>query len=103
MISAFRLFGLVTLTAASAIVSAAAPGDYPSKVIRIVVGFPAGGPADIGARVLAAGLQDALKQNVIVDNRTGAGGNIAYQLVSKSPGDGYTLLVATASLTLNPA
>src|SRR5687768_431886 len=90
--------------AGTGVPAAAQPGEaYPARVIRIVVGFPAGGPADIGARILAAGLQEALKQNVIVDNRTGAGGNIAYQHVAKAPADGYTLLVATASLTLNPA
>src|SRR5919112_3797267 len=89
----------------SAHASAAVPAadSYPSKVIRIVVGFPAGGPADIAARVLAASLQDTLKQNVIVDNRTGAGGNIAAQLVAKAAPDGYTILVATASLLVNPA
>jgi tripartite-type tricarboxylate transporter receptor subunit TctC len=93
------------LALVSAQVSAAlAPADnYPSKVVRIVVGFPAGGPADIAARVLAASLQDTLKQNVIVENRTGAGGNIAAQLVAKAPADGYTILVATASLLVNPA
>ena len=82
---------------------AAVPGDYPTKPVRIVVGFPAGGPADIAARILAQGLQEPLKQNVIVDNRTGAGGNIAAQHVAKAAADGHTILVATASLLVNPA
>ena len=101
----FRVFALGALVTASMSLSAAvaAADAYPSKVIRIVVGFPAGGPADIGARILAVGLQETLKQNVIVDNRTGAGGNIAAQHVAKSAPDGYTLLVATASLLVNPA
>jgi tripartite-type tricarboxylate transporter receptor subunit TctC len=86
------------------VVAAVPPSDnFPSKVIRIVVGFPAGGPADIAARVLANSLQETLKQNVIVENRTGAGGNIAAQLVAKAAPDGYTILVATASLLVNPA
>jgi tripartite-type tricarboxylate transporter receptor subunit TctC len=95
--------GALALVSAHVFAAVPAADTYPSKVIRIVVGFPAGGPADIAARVLAASLQDTLKQNVIVDNRTGAGGNIAAQLVAKAAPDGYTILVATASLLVNPA
>src|SRR4051812_32996800 len=93
---AASLFCALTLASACAFSAAPAADAYPSKVIRIVVGFPAGGPADIAARVLATSLQESLKQSVIVDNRTGAGGNIASQLVAKSAPDGYTILVATA-------
>jgi tripartite-type tricarboxylate transporter receptor subunit TctC len=105
MSSAFRFAGLIALgiTGANAPAAVPAADNYPGKVVRIVVGFPAGGPADIAARVLAAGLQEPLKQNVVVENRTGAGGNIAAQLVAKAPPDGYTVLVATASLLVNPA
>jgi tripartite-type tricarboxylate transporter receptor subunit TctC len=105
MSSAFRLFAVIPLAFASmpTPAAAAAADNYPGKVVRIVVGFPAAGPADIAARLLATGLQEPLRQSVIVDNRTGAGGNIAAQLVSKSPPDGYTVLVATASLLVNPA
>ena len=85
-----------------AVPAAFAADVYPNKPIRLMVGFPPGGPADIAARIIAMGLQDILKQNVVVENRTGAGGNIASQMVAQAPADGYTLLVATASLTLNP-
>lgn len=82
--------------------AAAASDAYPSKPVRLMVGFPPGGPADIAARIIATGLQGMLKQNVVVENRTGAGGNIATQFVGQAPADGYTLLAATASFTLNP-
>jgi tripartite-type tricarboxylate transporter receptor subunit TctC len=73
----------------------------PTQTIRLVVGFPAGGPADIAARILAEGMQEALNQTVIVENRTGAGGNIAARAVAGAQGDGLTILIATAALTVN--
>jgi tripartite-type tricarboxylate transporter receptor subunit TctC len=104
MTTSLRFTALAFCIASASIANFAAAADsYPSKPVRVVVGFPAGGPADIAARILASGLQDTLKQNVIVDNRTGAGGNIASQHVAKAAPDGYTVLVATASLMVNPA
>ena len=76
---------------------AAAQAAYPTKPVRMVVSFAVGGPTDLVARVIAAKLSEYLGQQVIVDNRPGAGGNIGADLVSKSPADGYTLLMATVS------
>src|SRR5690606_33735896 len=67
--------------------------SYPAKPIRIVVPFGAGGPADIYARYLAQQMQQPLGQNVIVENRPGAGSIIGTDVVAKSPADGYTLLL----------
>ena len=77
---------------------------FPTKPIRIVVPFPAGGNADIFARVFAQKLGDAWKQTLVVDNRAGAAGIIGTQSVAKSPADGYTLLFGTTGThTTNPA
>lgn len=66
--------------------------SYPSKAIRLVVGFPPGGPTDVMARTFSTRLSESLRQPVIVDNRPGAGGNIAAEIVARADNDGYTLL-----------
>ncbi|CAG9164474.1 Bug family tripartite tricarboxylate transporter substrate binding protein [Cupriavidus pampae] len=82
--------------------AAAQPGDYPNKPIRMIVGFPPGGPTDIVARVIGQALGEKLGQSIVVENRPGAGGNIASEAVAKAPADGYTLLYNTSSITIAP-
>jgi len=74
---------------------------FPDHPVKIVVPFPAGGGADVVLRVLQPKLSEYLGQPVIVENRAGAGGNIGTEAVARSPADGYTLLVATASQAIN--
>jgi tripartite-type tricarboxylate transporter receptor subunit TctC len=74
---------------------------YPSRPVRIVVGFPAGGTTDIGARVIAQWLSDRLGQPFIVENKPGAGTHLATETVVRAPADGYTLLMATPSNAIN--
>ena len=78
--------------------------DYPSKGVRMVVGTPPGGPLDAAARIMADGLAPLWKQPVTVENRPGAGEIVSVTFVSRSPPDGYTLLMgAVHTFTINPA
>lgn len=100
------LMGASALIAATHVDSASAQGasDYPRQPIKMVVGFAPGAVNDVQARVLGQKLSERYKQPVVVENRTGAGGNIAAEFVARAPGDGYTLFVApTATLVINPA
>lgn len=82
----------------------AQPAPYPSKPVRLVVGFAAGGAADYVARAMSESFSKALGQPVVVDNKPGNGSSIAAELVAKAPADGYTLLIASpSSISVNPA
>ena len=87
------------VTAASASASA---GTYPDHPIRIVIGFAAGGGTDAVLRSIAGKLSESLGVSVFVDNKPGANGNIANDIVAKAPADGYTLLYNTSSMVLSP-
>jgi len=76
---------------------------YPTKPIRFIAAFPAGGPSDIVARAMAKRMSEVLGQPVIVDNRTGAGGNIGAEAVAKAPPDGYTVLLGGSYVIIAPA
>ena len=75
--------------------------SYPARPVRIVVGFPPGGTTDISARLIGQWLSQRLGQQFIVENRPGAGGNIAFEMVAREPSDGYTLLVAGLTAATN--
>jgi tripartite-type tricarboxylate transporter receptor subunit TctC len=80
----------------------AAPAQaWPSRPLRLVVGFPAGGTTDIAARLIGQWLSDRLGQPVVIENRPGAGANLAAETVVRAPPDGYTLLAATSSNVIN--
>ncbi len=88
---------IAAVLAAGAVVGTAAAQAYPSKPVRLVIGFPPGGPADIFGRILAQGLSASLATPVIVENRAGAGGVVGVDMVAKSAPDGYTLAMNSFS------
>jgi tripartite-type tricarboxylate transporter receptor subunit TctC len=84
-------------------VTAAAQQGFPSRPIRLIVPYPPGGNVDITARIIGPALSEVLGQTVVVDNRSGAGGNVGAALVAKAPADGHTLLMgSSAPLAINP-
>ena len=94
-----RVFFFLALVAASG----AALAQFPSRALSLIVPIPPGGAPDIAARVLAEKLSQALGQAVVVENRAGANGNIASELVAKAPADGHTMgLLADSQIAINP-
>lgn len=92
--------GAAALPAASSVAWAQA---YPSRPVRIVVGFPAGGATDIMARLMGEWLTQRLSQQFIIENKPGASGNIGTEMVARAPADGYTMLQAVTPNAINSA
>ena len=82
--------------------NAQTPAAWPTKPIRMVVPFAAGGTTDVVARMVGQKLAALWGQSVLIDNRAGAGGNVGADMVAKAPNDGYTILMASGSITINP-
>lgn len=102
MLGTLRPYIIITLLGATLSIHALGQG-YPDKAVRVVVPFPAGGAADIVARHVTMRLSPAIGQQIIVDNRGGAGGAIGADNIARSPADGYNLLFASSSvLSINP-
>lgn len=102
--SNFRTFAHLLSGVALALASAGALAAFPEKPVRLVIGFPAGGPLDQHARLLVDKLQVILGQPIIVDYKPGAGGSVGAETVAKSPADGYTIMLAnTGVMVINSA
>ena len=97
------VFRSLALIAALLVSGAAAADQYPSKTVKVIVPFAAGGPTDVVGRMVAQELSERLKQTFYVENVAGAGGNTGMALATRSPGDGYTLLFASSSIMVNPS
>lgn len=84
-------------------ISSVSAQSWPSKPIRMIVAFPPGGPTDIVSRVIAQRLSEQLGQPVMIDNKPGAGGNLAADLAANAPADGYTVFYNTSAIVIGPA
>jgi len=82
---------------------AAAADQYPSHPVRVLVGFAPGGPTDVVARLVGQKLSESLHQQFVIENRVGAGSNIAMGIVAKAPPDGYTLVMVSSAFAVNPS
>src|SRR3954468_19910512 len=103
-----KAYAALLAAACAALVSTKTPAQsgaprFPDKPIRFIVPFPPGGGNDILARVLAPKMAESLGQPVVIDNRPGAGGNIGTDLAAKAAPDGYTIVIASNQVTMNPA
>jgi tripartite-type tricarboxylate transporter receptor subunit TctC len=93
---------VVACVALIAAIPTAKGQDWPSRPVRFIVPFPAGGSTDVGARLVGEYLSRSLQQQIVVENKSGANGNIGIETAAKAPADGYTVLVTTDALSSNP-
>lgn len=103
MIERRSLLTVAGLAAAAHAAPARAQGQWPDRPVRLIVGFPAGGPTDFAARLLQEPLQGLWGQPIVIENRAGASQNIAAEFVARAAPDGYTLFLSTSAHTTNPA
>ena len=93
----------IALGAACLMSSVAIAQQYPTKPVKIIIPFPAGGVTDLAGRLIAQKLSEKLGQQFYIENIAGAGGNLGMAQVARSPGDGYTILLSSSSVTVNPS
>jgi len=96
-----RVLALVLAVCAqvyAAVAVAQTAATFPNKPVRLIISFPAGGPADFFGRVIAQKLTESLGQQVVVENRAGAAGILATEMVAKGPADGYTIYLASSGV-----
>lgn len=98
-VSCLCVSGLAAFTASGA----AFAEQYPSRPVKIIIPFPAGGVTDIAGRLIAQRLSEKFGQQFFIENVAGAGGNIGMAQVARAPGDGYTMLMSSSSVTVNPS
>jgi len=98
-----RIFGILFAACAVLMTSTAQSQTWPTKPIRMVIAFSPGGPTDLVSRVIAQRLTEQLGQNVLVDNKPGAGGNIAAEMVANAAADGHTIFYNTSAIVIAPA
>ena len=104
MMPALRVIACVAVLLSVALAPAASSAEaYPTRSIRLIVPFAAGGPTDVIARVVAQKLSESFGQQVVVENIPGAGGNTGVAMVAKAPADGYTVLVVSTGFIVNPS
>jgi tripartite-type tricarboxylate transporter receptor subunit TctC len=94
--------GVGLLALLSVILTSAQAQEWPSRPVRFIVPFPAGGSTDVGARLIGEHLSRSLRQQIVVENKSGANGNIGIETAARSPADGYTVLIGTDAVSSNP-